>query len=281
MKKINTNEGYVTSQPVHSIISFVVVENKFPLSKEEHEGLEILHGISDIFFIFPNTVTGIDYDKFSSLYQACGFIVEDKEDNLGKTLFTALGYAREVFSKHSAYTFHSSGYVITSKLSENIVSLTMMDLSSPVISCYRLSSEEMAKIYKCEAKVEEEVKEGLLGKAKKLLNLGEKKEEEESRFLGTGRNKSHKTSSGLVFVPYRIIDKYVPMYKTRETSVEYDQDFTDFVDTFRQDKDIRYLLASIFMRQKDEKIIDRDIADMSVGDSVIPVKNEKTSRNKR
>ena len=52
MKKINTNEGYVTSQPVHSIISFVVVENKFPLSKEEHEGLEILHGISDIFFIF-------------------------------------------------------------------------------------------------------------------------------------------------------------------------------------------------------------------------------------
>lgn len=272
MKNINTNEGYIISQPVHSIISFVVVENKFPLSPEEHKGLGILHEISDIFFIFPNTVTGIDYDKFSSLYQACGFIVEDKEDNLGKTLFTALGYAREVFSKHSAYTFHQSDYVITDKLGENIVSLTMMDLSSPVISCHRLSSGEMAKIYKYEESSEEDKRW-----TKKLLNLGKKKKEE-PRSLGCGRNKSHKTTSGLVFIPSRVIDKYVPKYKTRDSSVGYDQDFTDFVDTFRQDKDIRYLLASIFMRQKDEKIIDRDIARMSVGDKVIPVKNEKAGR---
>lgn len=147
MKKINLDEVYVLNSPKKAIMSFVVVNNKFPLSEPEHDRLYKLSCISDIFFIFINGCN-INPEKFSSLYSGCCYIMSS--ENLTRSLLRAEEYSYEIFNTDG---FSHVGYIITTVdllpeiNGEKIVSITSGITTSPIYKSRRLKSEEMYEIY--------------------------------------------------------------------------------------------------------------------------------------
>ena len=99
------NEIYVLSQPQRSIISLIVVDSKLPLEQGEHEKLDKLRNFSDIFFIFSDDLfseTGkIEKNKFTSLYEACGYI--DGNSELCEVCLKTILYCLEIFEHHVGF----------------------------------------------------------------------------------------------------------------------------------------------------------------------------------
>lgn len=134
----------VLKQPEKAIVSIIVV-NSLP-TENIHNKLDELRKISDLIFVFGNI--DIDYEKFTSLYQGCGYVVRDKETIVERLKFT-LEYCLEIFKSHASYLLCPDiellGYNEIDF--ESLRSVCFAGLNLPIMIDRRLSNEEFKKIY--------------------------------------------------------------------------------------------------------------------------------------
>ena len=140
-------EIYILQQPKHSIISIVLVDSVFPIPEPQHESLAKLLEFSDIFFVFPKGVKGIEKEKFTSLYEGCGWVEEGS--GLIETYLRAVLYSLEIFECHVGFCMSRLTDLKTDIIDpQKIISLTGSSLVSPVFETRKLTSHEFYEIYK-------------------------------------------------------------------------------------------------------------------------------------
>lgn len=141
------DEIYILHQPKHSVISIVLVDSEFPIPEPQHESLAKLLGFSDIFFVFPKNVNGIKKEKFTSLYEGCGWVEEGI--GLPKTYLQTILYILEIFECHIGFCISRLSDLKTDIIDpQKIISLTGSSLRSPVFKTRKLTSSEFYDIYK-------------------------------------------------------------------------------------------------------------------------------------
>lgn len=152
MKKIKLNmymkdEIYILHQPKHSILSIILVNSEFPIPEPQHNSLSKLLEFSDVFFIFPKSIKGIDKEKFTSLYEGCGWIEESLR--LPETYLHAILYSLEIFECHVGFCISRLSDLILDIIDpQKIISLTGSSIVSPVFKTRKLTSPEFYNIYK-------------------------------------------------------------------------------------------------------------------------------------
>lgn len=141
------DEIYILHQPKHSIISIILVNSEFPIQESQHESLSKLIEFSDVFFIFPSSVKGINKEKFTSLYEGCGWIEEDTR--LSETYIRSILYCLEIFECHIGFCISRISDLKPEIIdSQKIISLTGSSLGSPIFKIRKLTSPEFYDIYK-------------------------------------------------------------------------------------------------------------------------------------
>ena len=149
IKKIKymKDEIYILHQPKHSVISIVLVDSEFPVPQEQHESLDRLLEFSDVFFVFPKSVRGIGKEKFTSLYEGCGWIEEDL--GLPETYLHTILYSLEIFECHVGFCISRLSDLTPDIIdSQKIINITGSSLGSPVFKTRKLTSHEFYDIYK-------------------------------------------------------------------------------------------------------------------------------------
>lgn len=229
---MNKDEIYVLNQPKHSIISLVLVDRKeFPLPDSEHESISKLHEFSDVFFIFPKDIKGIRKDKFTSLYEGCGWTEEDT--NLPETFLHAILYSFEIFECHVGFCI--------SRLSDlkpeiidgpKIVTLTASNLGSQIFKTRKLGSQEFYDIYK-------ETNLGILKRRSDFSNM----------------YASYTSESPILYFKRSGLGVVIDFWRASEDN-KYVRSFTL--------NDPRYFFASV-CKYLGIKTIDSDVHDLNVG----------------
>lgn len=143
------DEIYILHQPKHSIISLVLIDKKeFPLLDSEHDSISKLLEFSDVFFIFPRYARGIQKEKFTSLYEGCGWIEEGVEGLIDTYLHTIL-YCLEIFERHIGFCISRISDLRPEIIDPSkIINLTSSNIVSPVFETRKLDSLEFYDIYK-------------------------------------------------------------------------------------------------------------------------------------
>lgn len=150
---IKANEFYVINQPKHA--SIVVVDMgganlKTPLSPQLHETLDQLREDNDLVFMFPGYAGNqVSLDKFSTLYQACMYVVEGEDDTY--TFVRTLDYIREIFNSHVQVGFMRYDSAVPLDCIFRLKDTKLQSLKSSILEIGRYNSEEFFKIYKKES----------------------------------------------------------------------------------------------------------------------------------
>ena len=153
MKKINRDEVYVVNQPKHITSHVIVMGDDFPLYEDVHEKLGELGKAYDLLLIFsPDYYIAqkeIDFDRFSSLYESCAWIVSG--GNMGATLFKLLEYSREIMHHRNILisdidSFTGQANTVAYDRLERVI---MSPIQNPILKIDRLDSNEMFYIYTC------------------------------------------------------------------------------------------------------------------------------------
>ena len=242
-RKIKKGELYVINQPKHLLLSIVLMDcENYPLRKEIHDNLCKLSEISDIIFIFSDKYfdnSEIHKDKLTSLYQGCAFI--DSLDNLPRTIFKALLYDKEIFSKHIGVTISRCQDLFSikeDKLFNNIIKVNQSRISKPIFNIYRLSSDEIYKFYSTKEDIVTKYSRfnnsELLRKVFILSSICdiEGNNEVDCRYCTWG------SKSRVLYFRNITINLFLGHLLSKE------DEFHSYIDTFT-DKDIRYLFAGL------------------------------------
>jgi len=157
---MNKDAVYVVKQPIHSIVSIVVVdEAKTPLHPSAHSNLDQLVDMADVIFVFSDrfSVSGFIPDKFTSLYRGCAYIY-GSGNVLGRPIFQAMLYAQEIFRRHAAYVVTDLERIgkLRFQNKELLQTLAASAIAKPILRIKRLSPEELYSIYLPEKQDEEE-----------------------------------------------------------------------------------------------------------------------------
>lgn len=134
----------VIKQPEKAIVSLVVIDS---LPDENiHNKLDELKKISDLIFIFKGV--DINPDKFTSLYQGCGYLDHEKE-SIVKTMKFAMEYCLEIFKSHATFLICPELELLKYKEIDFLAlqNISISGLNLPIMIDRRLSSEEFKKIY--------------------------------------------------------------------------------------------------------------------------------------
>lgn len=248
---MNKDAVYVRQQPVHSVVSIIVVNsNILPISVLAHDNIDKLREISDLFFVFSDKFDNsrLDINKFTNLYDSCAFI-HGSSNNIGKTLFDAICYCSEVFRKHTSYIITDTEKL--GKISGNIkddldkiLKITISDIVKPILNIRRLSTEELGEIYILPEKPE----------VKKSIPWFIKRKNKESVNIDR-MNSTHKSESKLILFKSGTIKNLLNSYGSEE--------FRTYVNTFTEE-DISYLLAS-YIKKLGIENINTDLRDLKIG----------------
>lgn len=149
-KLIDKDGVFLISQPKHKTSSIVVVGNEFPLSLDKHENIDRLSEVSDIIFVFSsnsfNNHLSIDKDKFTSLYNGCGWV--DYNEFISESVMKVLYYDREIFNDHLGFiitsTWNLSNYVFNPK---EYLRILGSSLQLPILSIKRRDNIELFETY--------------------------------------------------------------------------------------------------------------------------------------
>lgn len=145
--KYMKDEIYILHQPKHSVISIVLIDSEFPVPQEQHESLGKLLRFSDLFFVFPKSVKGIGKEKFTNLYEGCGWIEEGP--GISETYLRTILYSLEIFECHVGFCIlRLSDLKLDIIDPEKIISITGSSISSPIFKTRKLTSQEFYDIYK-------------------------------------------------------------------------------------------------------------------------------------
>lgn len=157
MELINKDEIYILRQPDKLILSIIVVDIDLdkPVNDKAHSNLGWLTDFSDVFFIFNESHWSgqafVGKEKFTSLYQGCGFISSDSK-NLGKSLMRVFEYDKEILSEekvHLGYTITNLSDLVELGITHfNHLTTSLPYISRPIYKERRLTSSEFFDIYK-------------------------------------------------------------------------------------------------------------------------------------
>jgi len=149
MIKINKNNMVVIKQPVHTILSVVVIGDEFPIKDTTHNSIDKLSEFSDVVFIFSDRLfksqRKINKEKFSTLYQACAYI--ESSDNLMETLSKTLYYDSEIFAKHFGFLLMNSWDIEENIPKNDIMKILGSTIEKPIIKIDRYSNKDLYDIY--------------------------------------------------------------------------------------------------------------------------------------
>lgn len=226
---MNKDAVYVVKQPMHSIVSIVVVdEAKTPLHPSAHANLDQLVDMTDVIFVFSDrfSVSGFMPDKFTNLYRGCAYI-HGSGNVLGRPIFQAMLYAQEIFRRHAAYVVTDLERLgkIRFQNKELLQTLTASAIVKPILRIKRLSPEELYSIYLPE-KLEEEEKTPWW----KFWKTEPATTQEEDRI-----NSRYCSDSNLMFFKQTLVKIFLKNYE--------DKKFMKYINTFSED-DPSYLFAS-------------------------------------
>lgn len=231
------DEIFVVNQPKHTSLSVIVFDTgktEFPLPTKIHENLYTLSEQTDLFFIFKGDLSGINLDKFSSLYEATGWILSGK--SVSTSLFKVFEYSKEIFESYVSYTVWNSFSLADIKgnmkdLTGKIIKATMSDLKWPIFKYTRLTPKELFDIYKNEELENEEgVKNFLLSWYNKFwqdINKERRHGDQGNRYT------TYKSESALMFFKTQTVNRLIS---------DIWENNKEWVETFIWD-DPRYLLT--------------------------------------
>lgn len=227
---MNKDAIYVIKQPVHSIVSIIVVNSdRLPIKPIAHRNIDALGEFSDLVFVFSDhfSMRGLNVQKFSNLYQASSYIY-GSGDILGKPIFTALAYCTEIFRKHVAFIITDTEKLEKAKLpgKEKILTITGAPLEKPIFQITRLGPEELFEIYTRPDDY----------KPKRISPWWRFWKREFWDRSDTDRINSTFTSpSALLYIKASTIRVLLKTYESKE--------FKEYIDSFSED-DLSYLFAS-------------------------------------
>lgn len=246
---MNKDAIYVIKQPVHSIVSIIVVNgDRLPIHPIAHRNIDTLSEMSDVVFVFSDHFSnrGTLVKKFANLYRACSYI-HGSGDILGKPIFQTLAYCVEIFRKHSAFIITDTERLekVRAISPDQIMDITASSVIKPIFRITRLGPEELHEIYT--TPVEGEKKQETFPKWKFWKKVVDKS--------STDRiNSTFNSPSGILYFKASTVKVLLQMYE--------DEKFGEYVDTFSED-DLGYLFAS-YVRELGIDNMDRDIEDLKV-----------------
>lgn len=256
-EKLNLEAVYVLNQPKHIILSVVVVNCSIPLIDRIHEDLDKLVKFSDVIFIFCEDKfinnKKINKRKFTSLYQACGFI--ESSGNLAKTLFTVLEYSKEIFKKHIGITISNLDDInLTDTQVKNLIEINGSAVMKPVFKIRRLNSDELYESYSNKEFEEYDDIELVNFKLVSfILKLFNKKKEEENDTIGM--YKCYTSDSRLLYFKNGTINILL--------NFANDERMKSYIDSFIDDLDIRGILSSMIKKLNIDSL-NQNIEDLEI-----------------
>lgn len=270
-ENLNREAVYVLNQPKHIILSIVVVDCQVPLKTAMHHDLDKLVRYSDVIFIFCNKFSSnkkIDKRKFTSLYQACGFV--ESSGNLAKTLFTVLEYSKEIFKKHIGITISNLDDIdVTDTQIKNLIEINGSAIMKPVFKIRRLESNELFEIY--ERDVESEEIEAKFKLTTSILNLIDRK----NKIITDddyGMFKCYTSDSKLLYFKNGTINLILNFVNSPKS--------TNYINSFENELDIRSVLSSMIKKLGIDNL-NQNIEDLEINNlrpaktTTIKRKNEK------
>ena len=264
LKYMISDEVFVLEQPKESIITLVVINQSLekPLSALQHDNLELLRSRTGLFFIFLDELLdkNVSREKFSNLYRAKAWLNSGK-GNFGKNLFKCIEYIKEIFSKHynvlitdlSGLDNVSSQEMKTCLF--NAIKVGMTRIARPIMKISRLDPVSFFSIYYDPNSITEE--------KSFLSNFFNIKEEKKIGPEVINMFCNNTSSSPIVMIRSEFID-IILNFK--------DNDTRDYIETFKERLDFRYLIASL-IKYLGVEVIDEDITKLNLGD----YKNDKKS----
>ena len=226
------DEVYILHQPKHSIISLVLVNKKeFPLTEQEHESLDKLLSFSDVFFIFPSYAKGIKKEKFTSLYEGCGWIEESA--GLPETYLHAILYSLEIFECHVGFCISRITDLKPELINPQLtITVTASSINSPIFKIRKLTSPEFYDIYK-------DTNSGIFKSSRDNSNM----------------YSSYTSESPILYFKRSNLGDIINFWRAGEDKIKYINSFTL--------ADPRYFFASI-CKFLEVKTIDSEIYDLDV-----------------
>lgn len=268
--KINKGEVYVINQPKHTLLSIIVVNsNIYDLI---HNNFYNLSKVSDIIFLFSdfynNDQRRINKEKFTSLYQACGFI-DCPGSDINSYLFKMLSYSKEIFNKHVGYliteTSLLTGIEINDEFNNKLLEITGSSIIKPIFKIRRSTNSELKKIYYETDDTDKVTKEkhnnlisnfiGVLSEVIKECDPKKVKEDEIKENKDFGKYCSYSSDSEILYFKNGTINLFCTYYKNNKIK--------EYVKTFSFKSDVRFLLAS-FVRKLNIENLDSDIKDLNI-----------------
>ncbi len=247
MELINKDEIYILRQPEKLIFSIIVVDKELdePVDDKAHFNLGWLTDFSDVFFIFNESHWSnqvfVGKEKFTSLYQGCGFISGDSK-NLGKSLMRVFEYDKEILSEekaHLGYTIINLSDLVelgTAHLKHLTTSLPY--ISRPIYKERRLTSSEFFNIYQeCDSSIEKPLinQSGRKSIWRVMMEAWWKRRGNEKD--RTGMYSTWHSNSPLIYLPKGIVGLILD--KTSQDSF-----FNAWTETFVTG-DVRFFIASL------------------------------------
>lgn len=257
-EKLNQEAVYVLNQPKHIILSVVVVNCSIPLIDRIHKDLDKLVKFSDVIFIFCENKfinnKKINKRKFTSLYQACGFI--HSSGNLARTLFTVLEYSKEIFKKHIGITISNLDDInFTDTQIKNLIEINGSAVMKPVFKIRRLNSDELFESYGKEFEEYDDVELENFKIASFILKLFNKKKEKEDESDTIGMYKCYTSDSRLLYFKNGTINILL--------NFANDERMKNYIDSFIDDLDLRGILSSIIKKLNIDNL-NQNIEDLEI-----------------
>lgn len=263
MRKNNENGIYVINQPKHVVTSIILMDSSYPLTNKVHEILFKLGEISDLIFVFSSKVfpvetSGINEEKFTTLYQGCAFI-DVREQGLSSGLIRLLRYCQEIFDKHLGYTISmcsslEESDILEDDTLENILKVQASNVIKPIFSSRRLQPEELYEFYKKDRGSKKKYNLTKLFLPSDLLSYYTEIEKE---FLEENdcRYCTWKSESPIMYFKSGVVRAILDKCTSTEGEI--------FVNTFT-DPDIRYLFTNLTKFYGIESI-NHDIGNLEIG----------------
>ena len=245
MIEISKGEVYVLNQPKHKLISILVVDEDLKDSVNIHNSIDRLVKISDVFFIFSDSFfpdqVNINKEKFTSLYQACGFI-DCPGFDIGTYLFKLFSYSKEIFNQHVGYVISLfSDLLVNENFANHLLKLNSSAIMKPVFKLSRLNSNDLREIYY--KKRDEVKKESLIDVIKNLFKDVNPEKVRDDEIKGNddfGKYCCYGTYSNMMFFRNGTINIFLNYYE--------DPEIKRYVETFSFKYDPKFLLASMTKR---------------------------------
>ena len=256
-ENLNQEAVYVLNQPKHIILSVVIVDCSIPLIDRIHKDLDKLVKFSDVIFIFCEDKfinnKKINKRKFTSLYQACGFI--ESSGNLARTLFTVLEYSKEIFKKHIGITISNLDDInLTDTQIKNLIEINGSAVMKPVFKIRRLNSDELYESYSNKEFEEyDDIELENFKLASFILKLFNKKREENNDTIGM--YKCYTSDSRLLYFKNGTINILLNFVN--------DERMKNYIDSFIDDLDIRGILSSIIKKLNIDNL-NQNIEDLEI-----------------